>query len=105
MPIPVVSIRDTGYVQGSFFPVPKKLELYAAASQVNPDSDVGFKHSSEFLVGMNWYWKSMRYQRLNVQLIDVQDSPTSSTFGYYTGGMDGRTLTVDDAVLSEPQRV
>ena len=27
------------------------------------------------------------------QLIDVQDSPTSSTFGYYTGGVedgDGR---------------
>ena len=41
----------------------------------------------------------MRYQRLNVQLIDVKDSPASSTFGYYTGGMDGRTLTVDVSML------
>jgi len=100
LPIPVESIRDTGYyVQGSFFPVPKKLELYAATSRVNADGDVGFKNSSEFLVGMNWYWKGMRYQRLNVQLIDVNDSPASSTFGYYTGGMDGRTLTVDVSML------
>ncbi len=71
LPIPVLSVRDTGYVQGSFFPVPKKLELYAATSRVDPDSDVGFKDSSELLVGMNWYWKGMRYQRLNVQLIAV----------------------------------
>jgi hypothetical protein len=100
LPIPVESIRDTGYyVQGSFFPLPRKLELYAATSQVVPDNDVGFKDSSEFLVGMNWYWKGMRYQRLNVQLIDVKDSPASSTFGYYTGGMDGRTLTVDVSML------
>jgi hypothetical protein len=100
LPIPVVSIRDTGYyLQGSFFPVPRKLEVYAATSSVDADGDVGFKDSSEFLVGMNWYWKGMRYQRLNVQLIDVQDSPTSSTFGYYTGGMDGRTLTVDVSML------
>ena len=40
LPIPVASIRDTGwYLQGSFFPVPRKLELYAATSRVNADSD------------------------------------------------------------------
>ena len=100
LPIPVASIRDTGYyVQGSFYPVPRKLELYAATSAVDADGDVGYQDSSEFLVGMNWYWKGQRYQRLNVQLIDVNDSPTSSTFGYYTGGHDGKTLTVDVSML------
>jgi hypothetical protein len=100
LPIPVTSIRDTGfYLQGSFFPIPKKLEVYAATSRVEPDTDVGYKDSSEFLVGVNWFWKGQRYQRLNVQLIDVEDSPASSTFGYYTGGMDGRTLTVDVSML------
>ena len=48
---------------------------------------------------MNWFWKGERYQRLNVQLIDVERSSTSSTFGYYTGGHDGQTLTVDVSML------
>jgi len=100
LPIPVASIRDTGfYVQGSFFPIPKKLEVYAATSRVDADGDVGYKDSSDVLVGLNWYWRGQRYQRLNVQLIDVKSSPTSSTFGYYTGGMDGQTLTVDVSML------
>jgi hypothetical protein len=100
LPIPVQSIRDTGfYLQGSFFPRPNKLELYAATSQVHPDAAAGFDDSSEVILGANWYWRGTRYQRLNVQLIDVRDSPASSTFGYYTGGMDGQTLTVDVSML------
>jgi hypothetical protein len=100
LPIPVSSIRDTGYyVQGSFFPIPRKLELYAATSQIHPDADAGYDDSSEFVVGGNWYWSGKRVQRLNVQLIDVRDSPASSTFGYYTGGMTGKTLTVDVSML------
>jgi len=100
LPIPVDSIRDEGfYVQGSFFPVPKRLELYAATSRVRPDRDVGYDDSSEVIVGANWFWRGSRYQRLNVQVIDVRDSPASSTFGYYTGGMDGTTVTVDVSML------
>ena len=55
-PLPVASIHDTGfYVQGAFFPVPKKLELYGATSQIFGDKDAGFSNSCEYLVGMNFY--------------------------------------------------
>jgi hypothetical protein len=94
--IPVQSIKDKGfYVQGSFYPIPRKLELYAATSQVYPDKSAGFKHSYDYLVGANWYWSGTRYQRINLQVIDVTRSPVNSTFGYYTGGMDGTTITLD----------
>ena len=72
-PLPVASIHDTGfYVQGAFYPVPKKLELYAATSQIYGDKSAGFGHSSEYLVGTNYYPFDSRNHRLNVQVIDVQ---------------------------------
>jgi len=40
-------------VQGAFYPVPKKLEVYGATSQVFGDKDVGFGNSNEVLGGVN----------------------------------------------------
>ncbi|HSD70143.1 MAG TPA: DUF3011 domain-containing protein [Woeseiaceae bacterium] len=91
--LPVAEVIDTGfYVQGSFFPIPRKLELYAATSQIFGDADAGFGDSHEYLVGMNYYPTNSRNHRLNLQLIDVTRSPVSSVFGYYTGGQDGTTV-------------
>jgi hypothetical protein len=91
--LPVRTIKDSGfYVQGSFYPVPKKLEIYAATSQIFGDSDAGFGDSSEYILGSNFYPYPTRNIRLNVQLIDVNRSPVSSTFGYYTAGQEGWTL-------------
>ena len=96
--LPVGEIVDTGfYVQAAFYPVPKKLELYAATSQIYGDSDAGFGNSSEYLVGLNFYPTTTRNHRLNLQVMDVNRSPVSSTFGYYVGGQDG--TTVIDGVL------
>ena len=93
--LPVDTIEDWGfYVQSSFFPIPKKLELYAATSQIFGDEDAGFSDSSEYLVGMNYYPANTRNHRLNVQIMDVNNSPVSSTFGYYTGGQNGTTYSV-----------
>jgi hypothetical protein len=98
--LPVTSIEDEGfYLQGSFFPVPKKLEAYAATSQIFGDSNAGFSDSKEYLIGMNWYPADTRNHRLNVQLIDVQRSPVSSVFGYYTGGQDGTTVSAAFSVF------
>ena len=93
--LPVEEIVDHGfYIQTAFYPVPKKIELYVATSQIYGDKDAGFSDSSEYLIGMNYFpWNSRNY-RLNVQLIDVNHSPVNSTFGYYTGGQDGTTLSV-----------
>ena len=98
--LPVASIKDTGfYVQGSFYPIPKVLELYAATSQIYGDKSAGFGNSSEYLAGANWYPFHTRNHRLNVQLMDVNKSPVSSVFGYYTGGQDGWTLATAFSVF------
>ena len=93
--LPVDEIVDDGfYIQTAFYPLPKLLELYAATSQIYGDKDAGFSNSSEYLIGMNYYPFNSRNYRLNTQLIDVNHSPVSSTFGYYTGGQDGTTFSV-----------
>jgi hypothetical protein len=98
--LPVTKIEDTGfYVQAAFYPWPKKLELYAATSQIFGDSDAGFDDSSEYLVGANFYPMDTRNHRLNLQIMDVNHSPVSSTFGYYVGGQDGTTVSAAFSVF------
>jgi hypothetical protein len=98
--LPVKEIVDKGfYVQAAFFPVPKKLELYAATSQIYGDKDAGFSNSSEYLVGANWYPFKTRNHRFNLQVMDVNRSPVNSTFGYYTGGQDGTTVSAAFSVF------
>lgn len=99
-PLPVKDIVDNGfYVQAAFFPIEKKLELYGATSWVFADDDAGFDTSQEFLVGANWYPFDTRNARVNLQSTFVQDSPVSSTFGFYTGGLDGASLSVGASVF------
>ena len=99
-PLPVDEIVDTGfYVQAAFYPWPKKLELYAATSQIYGDTDAGFSNSSEYLVGVNFYPANTRNHRLNLQVIDVNHSPVSSAFGYYVGGQDGTTVSAAFSVF------
>lgn len=98
--LPVDEIVDKGfYIQAAFFPVKKKLELYAATSQIYGDSDAGFGNSSEYLIGANYYPFNSRNYRLNLQVIDVNRSPVSSTFGYYTAGQDGTTVATAFSVF------
>ena len=93
-PLPVTSLVDKGfYVQAAFFPVKKKIELYTATSQIFGDKSAGFKNSSEYLGGVNFYLANSRNIRINVQGIAVNHSPVSSTFGYYVGGEKGATVT------------
>ena len=99
-PLPVISVHDTGfYVQGAFYPVPKKLEVYAATSQVFGDKGAGFDNSSEYLVGANFYPANTRNHRLNFQVIDINRSPVSSAFGYYVGGQNGTTFSTAFSVF------
>ena len=99
-PVPVTSIHDTGfYVQAAFFPVPKKVELYGATSQIYGDKNAGFGNSSEYLIGTNFYPANTRNHRFNVQVIDVNRSPVSSAFGYYVGGQTGTTVSAAFSVF------
>ena len=93
-PLPVPSIHDSGfYVQGAFYPIKKKLEIYGATSQIFGDKSAGFGNSSEYLGGLNFYPADTRNHRLNLQVMDVNRSPVSSTFGYYVGGQKGTTVS------------
>ena len=93
-PLPVEDLFDHGfYVQAAFYPIPKKLELYAITSQIYGDPDAGFDDSSEYVGGLNYYPFQSRNYRLNLQVMDVNGSPVSSNFGYYVGGQDGTTVT------------
>jgi hypothetical protein len=79
--------------------VPKKLEIYAATSQIYGDAGAGFGNSSEYLAGMNFYPADTRSHRVNVQVIDVNRSPVGSTFGHCTGGQKGTTIAAAVSVF------
>ena len=99
-PLPLSDIHDKGfYVQGAFFPVKKKIELYGATSQIFGDKSLGFSNSSEYIVGGNWYPFNTRNHRLNAQFQQVNHSPVSSTFGYYVGGQKGQTFSMAFSVF------
>jgi hypothetical protein len=99
-PLPVASIVDKGfYVQTAFFPVAKKLELYGLTSQIFGDESAGFGRSSEYGVGMNLYPADTRSHKFNVQVLSVNRSPASSTFGYYVGGQNGPTVSTASSVF------
>ena len=91
--LPMTEIEDHGfYVQAAFYPIPRKLEVYAATSQIYGDDSAGFGDSSEYILGANYYPFDTRNHRLNVQYLNVDKSPVSSTFGYYVGGQEGDTV-------------
>jgi hypothetical protein len=94
-PLPVTRLHDHGfYVQASFFPIKKKLELYGVTSRIFGDESLGFRDSREFIAGGNYYWFDSRNVRTNVQLMDVKRSPAGSVFGFYVGGQTGQTISV-----------
>jgi hypothetical protein len=95
-PMPVGSVRDTGfYVQGTYMVVPKTIELYAGTSYVFSD----YGKPKEVLGGGNWYPSKNRNYRLNVHLIHVDHSPVNSTFGFYTGQLTGNIVAVGVTAL------
>jgi hypothetical protein len=94
-PLPVDKITDQGfYLQAAFYPVKHKLEAYGATSWVFGDKDAGFETQHEFLGGVNWFVATTRDIRINAQLIRINRSPVSSSFGYYMGGQKGMTASL-----------
>lgn len=93
-PLPMATIRDTGYyIQMAQMVVPKRIELYASTSWVYGDRRSGFGTSHEWLGGLNYFPAKKRNLRMNLQVIRVFGSAMGSTFGYYVGGQSGTTLS------------
>ena len=94
--MPVRVVRDTGfYAQMSYMVVPQRVELYGATSYVFSD----YGRPKEFILGGNYYPWNTRNLRLNTQLINVDHSPVSSTFGFYTGQATGQILAIGFTAL------
>lgn len=90
-PLPIGVVRDFGfYVQLGYMVVPKRIELYGATSYIFGE----FTRPKEFIVGGNYYPWNTRNARLNIQLINVDHSPVSSTFGFYLGQLTGQVLSI-----------
>ena len=79
--------------------MPKKLELYGVTSQIFGDADAGFGDASEYGAGLNFYPADTRNHRFNLQVLEVERSPVSSTFGYYVGGQSGTTVAAAFSVF------
>ena len=72
----IAPITDTGYqLQTSAMLVKKYLQGYVSGSQIFGD----YGDSSDFRVGMNWYFRGERGLRVNGEWIKVNKSPVGYT--------------------------
>jgi hypothetical protein len=95
-PLPVSSTFDHGFMIQFAFPVlAKKLEMYMATSQIFNS----FRHSYEYLGGLNYYPFKTRNFRVNTHVIHMYRSPAGGVFGYYTAGQKGITLSLSTSVF------
>ena len=94
--LPVSEVRDSGfYVQLAEMIVPKRFELYGGTSYIFGQ----YGNSKEFIVGTNYYPWETRNIRLNTQLLNVDHSPVSSTFGFYIGQQTGPIFSIGMTAL------
>jgi hypothetical protein len=66
------------------------MKLYGATSHIFGQ----YGHPKEFIIGGNYYPWNSRNARLNIQLINVDHSPVSSTFGFYLGQLTGQVFSI-----------
>ena len=91
-PLPLSSITDRGFMaEAMHMVVPKKLGIYAATGYVWDD----FKRKPwEIAGGASFYPYGSRVWRLNLHVIRIEKSPAASSFGFYTAGQSGTTLSI-----------
>ena len=91
-PLPLTSILDQGvFAEAMHMVVPKYLGLYAATSYLFDDFQ---RHPWEIAGGASFYPFGNRQWRINLHVIRIDQSPAGSTFGYYTAGQSGTTVSL-----------
>jgi hypothetical protein len=96
-PVPYSTITDYGYdLQVSYMLVPKKLCVYGVNSYF---WDEFKRHPWEAGGGVNVYPLKNRSWRLNLQIMHVYKSSAGGTFGLYTSGQTGTTITFGTDIL------
>lgn len=85
-PLPIDSLFDHGYfVQGGFFVVPQRLELFSTGSYVTGDYGAG----SQIGGGANWYLKGRRGSRFTLDVGYLDRSPAQQDRTGYVAGASG----------------
>jgi hypothetical protein len=96
-PVPQEQIFDHGFtVQAMHMIWPKRLGLYGSTSFVFDDFE---RRPWEVLGGLSAFPFNARSVRLNLHVIHVEKSPTGSSFGFYTSGQTGTTLSLGLDIL------
>jgi len=95
--LPLSSIFDRGFqVQGMQMVVPRLLGVYATYGYVSDDFG---RKPWELSGGASVYPTRTRSWRLNLHIIRVERSPTSSNFGFYASGQSGTTISIGTDIL------
>ncbi len=96
-PLPLGELRDYGYsLQISKMIIPNKLILYGVNSYFRDE----FKRNPwEAGGGINLYPLKNRTWRLNMQVMHVDKTAAGGTFGLYTPGQTGTTITIGTDLL------
>jgi hypothetical protein len=95
--VPINTINDYGYnVQVSYMAIPRKLCIYGVHSYF---FDEFKRHPWEAGGGVNVYPIKTRSWRLNLQVMHVYKSSAGGTFGLYTAGQTGTTITFGTDIL------
>jgi hypothetical protein len=96
-PVPIHEINDVGYsLQVSYMAIPKRLIVYGINSFF---WDEFKRHPWEAGGGVNVYPINSRSWRLNAQVMRVYKSSAGGTFGLYTSGQNGTTITIGTDIL------
>ncbi|MFC5270352.1 hypothetical protein [Adhaeribacter terreus] len=93
-PIPETEseIIDKGYyVQASYSIIKKKLDMYGVYSTLRDQFD---RNPWEVAGGLSFFPSGTRSWRVNLHIIRIEKSPAGSTFGYYTAGQSGTTVSI-----------
>ena len=96
-PLPLSSIFDQGFqVQGMQMVVPRRLGVYGTYGYVSDDFG---RKPWELSGGVSFFPTGTRSWRLNLHIIRIERSPTSSNFGFYASGQSGTTISIGTDIL------
>lgn len=85
-PVPFDSLFDHGgLLEGGFFLIPGKFEVFARTSHVTGQ----FGSGSEYCGGVNWYPKGTREWRFTAEVLEINDSPAENLLTGYRAGESG----------------
>jgi len=96
-PLPLTSIYDHGFMaEAGYMVVPKKLMAYVVSGYVD---DQFRRYPYEVGGGLSYYPFGNRNLRVNGHFLHIDQSPASSSFGYYLAGLRGTIISFGVDIL------